>query len=265
MSAGVPDTDSATLISVSFRRTAWHPSFALFLQQRKPVGVALQVEVMLSQEPQRADILLLESTAERDDSTAQVFLPLWPLIKRRALLEFKSRKAAFEAGDFSRLVGYAGQYLAAHTAELIPSELTLVVVVAAVNSALEAELRDYGITLSELGRGYWVGRLGPFTVVLIDLSVVSESEHDEVMGLFARAATPGDAGWRWAIQNVFGETEAAMADLEGYSEILQEFLSKLAPEQRLAGLAPEQRLAGLSDEELERVLAARRAQRTQRE
>ena len=256
---------------MSFRRTAWHPTFARLLTQRCPRGLRIEVEVTLSQEPQRADILLLESTEARDDRTAAGFRALWPLIPSRALLEFKSRRRPFESGDFCRLLGYAGQYLARELActplhppdssrvgPVRPGDLALVLVVTHQNAASRAELCQFDLSLRSVQPGYELGRLGPFPVVLVDLGVVAEVERDGIAGYFVRTPPDGDDAWVWAIQNVFGPMEVEMNQLEGYEEMIKEglrhlppelILEVLSPEQRLAGLPPEQRLAGLPPEQ----------------
>jgi len=84
----------------------------------------------------------------------------------------------------------------------------------------------------------------------VELGPVADVEDDDMLRLFGRGqASTLEASRFWADQVGTEEANMAPQDLEDYDDIIQRFMSKLTPEQRVAGLAPEQRLAGLAPEQ----------------
>jgi len=245
----------------------WHLAFVNLIQRRAPPNFAVQSEVRLTIEPQRADMLLLRRIGvERQDHLALVLCTLWPRLGLVTVLEYKSPvDSAFRPGDLLRLVGYGVLYHAAHLDALPKREdLTLVLVVASVTPTLLDEIERMGWTLTPLGGGY--GRIDGvvYTTFVVITDEVTEAERDEYLRLFShRPAEQGEAT-RW-LRQWMRETKMKQPDIEelpGFEELFQKTIKKtveampleerlagLTPEQRLAGLAPEQRLAGLAPEQ----------------
>ena len=134
----------------------WHMGFARLVRQRAPISFLVRPEVPLSDEPQRADLLLIrrEDVAPRD-SEAQVLRALWPLLAKDTVMEFKSPVRGFRPTDLMRLLSYGAQYhVLEHERLPSPSDLTLVLVVPSRNAALDKEIARMGFRLTLLGGGY---------------------------------------------------------------------------------------------------------------
>lgn len=135
----------------------WHLAFANLIKRRAPPDVAVETEVHLTIEPQRADILLLRRRgARRQDHKAKVFRALWPRLGQVTILEYKSpTDSAFRPGDLLRLWGYGPLYHAAHLEEIAElGDLTLLLVVASITPTLLGEIARMRWTMDRLGGGY---------------------------------------------------------------------------------------------------------------
>ena len=114
-----------------------------------------------------------------------------------------------------------------------------------------------------------------YTIVVVLLDQVADAERDDFLRLFTddRARVNDPLALRWAQAWIRkARTMEDLKHLEGFDDLVQEFIDSLGvdellrrvtPEQRLAGLdpdellrrvTPEQRLAGLDPEQLTRAL-----------
>ncbi|WP_437338875.1 hypothetical protein [Sorangium sp. So ce394] len=235
-------------------RNLWHLGFANLVRARGPSNVAVQLDVPLTVEPQRADVLLLrKADAPHEAGDARVLRGLWPLLGTDTVLEYKSpARSAFRRGDLLRLWGYGVQHHVAQIERLSGYRaLTLVLVVASVTRTLVRELAEMDWVLVPLGGGY--GRIdgAVYTTYLVVTDEVAESEQDDFLRIFSHRPVLSPEARRWLQQWVRPE-EGTMQDveeLEGYDEMLQKLLDSLPVERRLVGLTPEERLAGLAPEE----------------
>ena len=236
---------------MSSSRTAWHPLFAALVMERAPPGFDVRVEVPLTLEPQRADLLLLRrGGGEVHDDQARVLRGLWPRIDRHAIVEFKSRARSLRRRDLARLLGYGWQYFTAHPDKLRRTwHLHLVLVVPSATLTLGKEVATLRLRLGLFQRGYASldGAIFPVTVVRLDETAAAE--RDDLLALFARAKIQTQSARRWLQEHTMRTNDLANADLEGFDEIEQAYLESFSVEKRLAGLAPEQRLAGLAPEQ----------------
>ena len=234
-------------------RDLWHLGFARLVRQRAPRGFVVRPEVPLSDEPQRADILLIrrEALAAPDDD-ADLLRALWPHLRKDTVLEFKSPVRGFRRTDLKRLVSYGAQYHVLEDERLVsPSDLTLALVIPSRNAALDAEIARMGWRLTLLGGGY--GRIdgGVYTVFLVLTDEVSDAERDDFLRIFSHnECQTNAAAWWWQQWQAEDTNMQNVEEMEGYEEMVRKFASGLTPEQRFAGLTPEQRLAGLAPEQL---------------
>ena len=126
---------------MSNSRTAWHPIFAALIKERAPPGIDVIPELMLTVQPQKADILLLRREAEaRRDEEAKVLRGLWHRLSTDTLVEFKSVTRPLRSGDWITLLGYGAQYHSAQI-ERLPraADLTLVLVVPSLTPTIRNE------------------------------------------------------------------------------------------------------------------------------
>ena len=228
-------------------RTAWHVVFAALLKERAPPDVEVRAEVPLGSEPQRADLLLLRR-AGGPRGSGSVLAGLWPLFDLDALVEFKSTTRGFRRGDLVRLLGYGAQW---HVAQLERLEargsLTLVLVLAGLGAALEADLERLGWTLVPLADGYARVEGGPYPVYVVDIDAVAAAEHDDLLGAFGHHTIHTiQANHWWQEHLVMPTNPTDMSKLEGFDDMLRKFVASLPPEQIAECLTPEQRLAGLT-------------------
>jgi hypothetical protein len=243
-------------------RDLWHLGFARLVRQKAPTGFHVRPEVPLSDEPQRADLLLIRrEDIAPCDGEAQVLRALWPHLAKDTVLEFKSPVRGFRQTDLMRLLSYGAQYhVLEHERLFSPSDLTLVLVVPSSNAALEEEIARMGLRLTLLGGGY--GRIdgGVYTVFLAITDEVSEQERDDFLRIFSHHdCQTYEAMWWWQEWRAEDPTMRDVKEMEGYEDMVRKFTSELTLEQRLAGLAPEQvlgafppeqRLAGLAPEQV---------------
>lgn len=234
-------------------RNRWHLAFAHLIEQRAPPGFLVRREVPLADEPQRADLILIRRQDQPpSDGEAQVLRGLWPHLRKDTVLEFKSPRSDFRRTDLMRVLSYGAQYhILEHEHLPTPDDLTLVLVVPAMSSALHDEIARIGLRLTWIGGGY--GRIDGalYTLFLALTDDVSHEERDEFLRIFShhkRQSASALAWWRqWRAE---GGTKEDIETMEGDEEIIQQFVDSLTPEQRLAGLTPAQRLLANSDETL---------------
>ena len=232
----------------------WHLSFVNLVQQRAPPNFAVQSEVRLSLEPQRADILLLRRLSEvRRDGDAQVLRAVWPWLARVTIVEFKSPvRSSFRPGDLVRLWSYGGQYQAAHMDDLpTQADLTLLLVVPSLTPTLRGEIDRMGWTRVPLGGGYSRIDGAVYTLFVAVTDEVTLAEKDDFLGMFSHhpVTNPAVTWWfrSWTRETMVKQN---IKDIPGYDEMREKLFDWLSPEERLAGLAPEQRLAGLAPEQV---------------
>lgn len=80
---------------------------------------------------------------------------------------------------------------------------------------------------------------------------VSEAEADDFLRIFShRPCETREAAWWWQTWQAEDEAMPDIKNMEGYDEMLEKFLGKLTPEERLRGLAPEQLILALPDDAL---------------
>jgi hypothetical protein len=237
-------------------RTAWHVLLAALLGQRAPHRFEVRREVHLSNEPLRADYLLLRAVAETDDP-GRTLRRLWDLLPKDTILEFKSTGRPYRTRNLSRLWAYLHLYYADEALRLEqPDDLCGVLLVPTCTPALDADARALRLEWHSLGAGYWSLTRGPFALYVAEIDVVAEAEDDDLLRLFGHAEPHTAEGRRWLSEQMGAkEIDMEMHELEGYDEVIQKLIARLTPEQRLAGLLPEQRLAGLLPEQVFAVYA----------
>jgi hypothetical protein len=249
---------------MELQRDLWHLAFVYLVTHNAPPNFEVLSEVRLNIEPQRADMILLRrKDAERRDEQATVLRRLWPWLGRVTVLEYKSPvNYAFKPGDLLRLWVYGALYELSHLDELPNrSELTLVLVVAAVTPTLRNELERLSAKLVKLEEGYArIDGLG-YTCFVAIIDDVCEAERDEYLRLFShhKEMSAKAALWikQWMKESKMKEpsVEELQEAEDWFQEIIQRMpiekrLAGLDPQQRLAGLDPQQRLAGLDAEEI---------------
>ncbi len=250
---------------MSVKKTAWHPPFTGLLQERAPRWVRVTPEVQLTSEPLRVDdVIEVWADRVRDLSdTGETLRGMWRYVIEVALLEFKSTAWPLQRGDLYRLIAYGMLWLTGHprraregdsarSERLSAHEVTLLLAVPSINTALREELDDLGLTLPESDDGYHLitGALVP--LVVIDLGAVAEREDDDLLRAFAGRPSRTLAAHRWMRQHQTLRSDTmstrATPELEGYDDFVAFMLDGLSPEERMMGLKPEQRLAGLPPE-----------------
>jgi hypothetical protein len=232
-------------------RDLWHLGFARLVKQRGPPTTEVRVEVPLSDEPQRADLILRRLDVPPRDHEARVLRGFWPYFARDTVLEYKSPVRGFRRTDLMRLASYGAQHhVLEHERLASPSDLTLALVIPNRNTFFNDEIARMGWRLTLLGGGYARIDGGVYTVYVAFTDEVAQEEHDDFLRIFSHLeCETDDAVWWWQQWTAEDTTMQDMEKLEGYDEMVKKFVGRLTPEQRLAGLAPEQRLAGLAPEQ----------------
>jgi hypothetical protein len=241
--------------------TAWHPLFYGLMDEGAPPGIEIRTEIVLSQQPRRADLVLLRrKDMPRRDGEARVLRGLWPLLGPATLAEFKGPKSGYRSQDLLRLLGYGIQYNELNMKDLAgPSELTLALLTPAETPSLRAAIDYMGWRLERLGNGYARIPGAWYTTFVAFIDEVCEAERDDHLRLFSCDRRQNPEGVRWLNARYGTRTiMEKLRELEGYEDILdiiksmhgpEELLRGLTPEERLAGLPPEERLAGLPPED----------------
>jgi hypothetical protein len=241
--------------------TAWHPPFYDLMTEGAPPSIEIRTEVVLSQQPRRADLLLLR---RRDmpprDGEARVLRGLWPLLGSVTLAEFKGPSSGFRVNDLPRLFTYGMQYYELHMQALAgPNELTLALLTPAETPSLLAAIDQMGWRLERLGNGYARIAGAWYSTVIAFIDEVCEAERDDYLRLFSRhRKQTREALWWLNARRLRMTTMDNIHELEGYDDMVERLLSTLTPEERLTGLRPEEvlrhykpeeRLTGLRPEE----------------
>lgn len=233
--------------------TLWHQGFAQAVIERGPSSVRVEVELLLSLYPQRADLLFLQrEDVARCDHDASMLRGPWPRLGRATLLELKSPSRGFRRGDLIRLLGYGVQYHYKQRRVLAgPSELTLVLVVPCLTPTLTAEIAHMERwSLAPLENGYARLEGVMYTTYVVFTDEVAEAEDDDYLRIFSHLHVQGREAKAW-LQHWLVEkgTMENVRHSDDYEEMMDKLLGMLTPEQRLRGLKPEERLAGLTPEE----------------
>jgi hypothetical protein len=242
--------------------TAWHPLFYGLMDAGAPSSIEIRTEIVLSQQPRRADLLLLRrKDVPRRDREARVLRGLWPLLGPVTLAEFKGPRSGFRSHDLLRLLGYGTQYNELNMQALAgPAGLTLALLTPAETPSLRAAIEYMGWRLEHLGNGYAHIAGAWYTTFVAFIDEVCEAERDDYLRLFSRHRKQIDEAVRWLNARCASRTiMEKLRELEGYDDVVERLLSTLAPEEvlrhykpeeRLAGLGPEERLAGLRPEDV---------------
>jgi len=168
------------------KRDAWHFLFTNLLYNVAPSGFEVLVEVLLSLEPSKADIVILRR-GKKARRQGHLLQRLWPLLGQYTVLEYKSPvRSSFRRGDLIRLISYGTQYHSRHAKNLFnPDELTLVLVVASLTPTLFGEIERMGWTLEPMEGGYAriKGVMYPCYVVVIN--EVCQEERDDYLRAFS--------------------------------------------------------------------------------
>ena len=250
-------------------RTYWHRGFYLLVAERSPPTTRVQTEQELSQQPSRADLILLRRHERKArDHEATVLRRLWPLLSDVAVVDFKSPTRGFRRFDLLRLLRYGMEYHERHHRDLAgPQSLTRVLIVPQINRPLREEAAMLGCRLQPISEGYTclTGKV-VYATYVVDIERAARAERDEYLEIFTRRRVTDSGALQWMQRWIGRDTmQRDPKDMAGYDEVidklvaslpLEEILTRLAPEQRLAGLSPEQRLAGLAPDTLVRVLRA---------
>jgi len=234
--------------------------FCALIAERAPSGIDVRVEVRLTHEPQRADMILRRRRrAARLSARARVLRRLWRWLGVETIVEFKSLARPFRSGDLVRLWGYGVQWQTQRLRRLRPGDLTLLLIVPSLTRALSAELAWMGFSVEDLGGGYRRVHGMVYIVYIVIIDEVAVAERDAFLALFGHHPADDPKAWWWLQQFIVKEGKTmALQKLEGYRKMVKRLseaaareyvVAQLTPKQRLAGLAPEQRLAGLAPEQ----------------
>ena len=260
---------------MSTQRTQWHVLFYSAVREHGSRATEALAEMLLSKEPQQADMLLIrrrDVPREEADAAARTLRSLWPLIQREALVEYKSPSRPPRLGDLAKLIGYGGQLHHLRRREIGRfANLLLCLVVTRPPPALLQEIEETDAPTTQVAPGYLLLETRPYRILIVDLSAVVEAEGDEWMSVFVPSRVLSADARRWLEEHMPTKDMPANEKLEGYDEVLARLLratppeeilraagvarllGSLTPEQRLADLTPEQRLADLTPDQ--RLLA----------
>ena len=179
---------------------------------------------------------------------------LWPLLTDVALLEFKGPTRGLRPRELGKLLSYGWEYWSQQDSSAAkPSQLSLVLAVPKETPTL---LRDYdscGLRPQPLGGGYVRLTGSVYTIVVVLLDQVADAERDDFLRLFTddRAKVNDPLAWRWAQAWIRkARTMEDLKHLEGFDDLVQEFIDSLGVDELLRRVTPEQRLAGLDPDEL---------------
>ena len=206
------------------------------------------------------DYLLLrkpEDVTREREAEATTLRRLWPLLPRVSVVEFKSVSHPFRTGNLDRLWGYTHVYfsdqrttprspMSSEVAVEERRDLCAVLVVPHRTPSLDAEIGAMDLTWQERGPGYWQLGGGLFALYVVEIDVVGIAERDDLLCSFGREDddTPESRQF-WARMMGSKEVPMSIREMEDYEVLVARFLSRLPPEERLAGIPPEERLAGL--------------------
>lgn len=229
-------------------RTAWHVIFSEVVTDKAPSDVEVKVEVTLTTEGQRADLLLLRRI-ERPTGSGQVLRRLWSLFDRAALVEFKSEARPVRRGDGSRLLGYVHQYQAPLAGSLQLRQMAAVLVVIDRTPALGREWRDMGLRRVAMAPGYdrIEGALVPMYVVVLREVVQAAPEQEGLLTTVIANMLSNQAA-QWLSEHARNVMANMDPSQDGYDaawarmwatmppHLLAWAMNQVPPEMRLAGL-----------------------------
>jgi hypothetical protein len=266
----------------------WHRIFGMALTQYfAGTSWQVEVEVDLSVQQQRLDIVILHRTGESVE-------PVWPdgfgVPAPFNVLTFKATKDPLNAWALKELAAHGVYYRKLRSPnldDLLPQEHFRLV---AASMQFPRQLASQ-ITLQPQGPGAYDVQWGTDVIRVLVLKEMPEAEQNVVWNLFSgeqeriartvQQLKPRLRSWSGLLDNLlnfYGLEGIAMPytmeDLE--REVEERVLNKLTPEKALSHLSleqlmerlsPEQRLKGLSMEEIEDYLNALKAakQKTSRE
>lgn len=225
--------------------TAWHPPFYGLMTEGAPASIEIRTEIVLSQQPRRADLLLLRrNDVPRDDGEARVLRGLWPLLGAVTLAEFKGPTSGFRSHDLLRLVGYGVEYNELNMQALTgPAGLTLVLLTPAETPSLKAAIRYMDWHLERLDAGYARITGAWYTTFVAFIDEVCEAEQDDYLRLFSRHRNQSYEAMRWLNARFLTRTTMEnLRELEDYDDLVERLLSTLTPEEVLRHYKPEQLL-----------------------
>ena len=237
---------------MSNSRTQWHVLFYAALKEHGPRSVEVLAEVVLSAEPQVADVLLIRRTeAEDPGAEPHTLRRLWVLLVREMLVEYKSPSRPPRAHDLAKLFGYAGQLHALRGREIGPfSNLLICMVVTAINAPLRSDLQELGAPLSRLAPGYYLVETRPYRLLVVDLSEVVAAEKDEWMAILVPSTMLSARARRWLEEHMPMKDVSPDDKLEGHDEVLERLLQSLTPEEILKAAGTTRLLESVSPEEI---------------
>jgi hypothetical protein len=233
------------------RRTAWHYFLDILLREQGSRSFEYLAEEPLTKALQHMDWLVLQRRDDTPFAPGTTLVRLWALLTAVTILEYKSAKEGYRTRGLDRLLGYAHQYLYANP-ERVPArnDLTLVLMVAQRNEALDADLRELTLHEEPIAPGYARLHGAAFSLLLVDLTELARHKRDDFIAIFAAGIEPSAAATSWWYAHR-GIKDKAMdpTQLEGFDDLNRRFLESFSPKERLAGLAPEERLADLPPEQ----------------
>ena len=242
-------------------RTPWHLLAATFIDERRPACVRLEMEVPLSMQPQRADLLLIRKD-DRPVDDARAFFHLWRLMGPVALAEYKSRSRPPQPGVFHQLFGYGHQYAALRR----PPKLSLFLMVPEITPTLKTDAAALHLELGPCEGAYTPVKGALFPTWIVTLNALADEEGEPLIGqLGSRTLDEEDrASWHW-LAHFMMQNQDRVEKLEGYAEFEAEFrrsklfknlLAAMPVKERLEGVSIRELLAGLSSKEVAEALTA---------
>lgn len=234
------------------RRTAWHYFLDMLLREKGSRSYEYLAEEPVTKALQHLDWLVLRRRGRAPLSPGTTLVLLWALLTAVAILEYKSAKEGYRPRGLDRLLGYGHQYLYANPERVRSrADLTLVLLVAQRNEALDGDLREHGLREESLAPGYTRLHGASFPLLLVDLTALARHEPEDFIAIFAANVPPSmEASAWWYAHRGIKDKAMDPTQLEGFKDLERRFLQSIPVEERLAGLAPEQRLAGLAAESI---------------
>jgi len=261
-------------------RTAWHPLLVLLLRQLLPAdGFEITGEFSLTREPLRLDVVVVRKL--KDARPSFYLLPsLLEALGSHSLISFKGPTDRLEADDATMLLVYGSLYLVVARVKE-PNEVTLHLVTAELTPRFREQLGRLGGYLRYQGAGVSVGKLGPFSLQVIETEQAFPYDEEHLWFVFTPSLLDHRPPPAMAkneltfyqyiyqqIAQVRAEGDPLMyKDLELAKMSLEEAMGKLMadmppglrltgipPEILLAGISVEQRLAGLAPEQVGEAL-----------
>jgi hypothetical protein len=239
-------------VRLSTSRTQWHVLFYPALAEHGSRSAEVLAEVLLSAEPQRADILLIRrKDGDAPGDEPRTLRGLWLLLVRQMLVEYKSPSRPPRPYDVAKLLGYGGQLHALRKHEIGAfGNLLLCLVVTAINGALLGDLWTVGAPIEGLSPGYYLVETRPYRLVVVDLSEVVRAEKDEWMAILVPSTLLTAEARRWLEEHMPTKDISPDEKLEGHDEVLERLLRSLTPEEILRAAGTERLLSVLPPEQM---------------